>query len=82
MALSQPSTQSFVKIESLRDGVVFLRGGAMRMVLNVSSLNFSLKSQDEQTAIILEYQNFLNALDFPIQIYINSIGKKIISILM
>jgi len=72
MPLSQPSTQSFVKIESLRDGVVFLRGGAMRSVLRVSSLNFSLKSQEEQTAIILEYQNFLNSLDFPIQIYINS----------
>lgn len=72
MAALQPSTQQFVKLESVRDGIVIMRGGAMRVVLNVSSLNFALKSQDEQEAIIIEYQNFLNSLDFPVQIYVSS----------
>ena len=72
MALAQPSTQGFIKIDSIRDGMLLLKGGAMRSILRVSSLNFALKSQEEQEAIIFEYQNFLNSLDFPIQIYINS----------
>ena len=72
MAALQPSTQQFVKLDAVRDGIAIMRGGAMRVVLHVSSLNFALKSQDEQEATILEYQNFLNSLDFPVQIYISS----------
>ena len=44
----------------------------MRALLHISSLNFGLKAQEEQQAIIFEYQNFLNSLDFPIQIVISS----------
>lgn len=71
MAKAQ-STQSFVKIDQIREGVVLLKGGGMRAVIKCSSLNFSLKSQDEQDAIIYEFQNFLNSLDFYIQIFVNS----------
>ncbi len=42
------------------------------MMLMTSSLNFGLKSSDEQAAIILQFQNFLNSLDFPVQIFIQS----------
>lgn len=42
------------------------------MILMTSSLNFGLKSQDEQAAIILQFQNFLNSLEFPVQISIQS----------
>ena len=66
------STQSFVKIDQIREDTVLLKGGGMRAVIKCSSLNFSLKSQDEQDAIIMEFQNFLNSLDFYIQIFINS----------
>jgi hypothetical protein len=67
-----PSTQNIVKIEAIRDGVVLLKGGAMRGVLHVSSINFALKSQEEQEAIIYSFQGFLNSLDFDVQIFINS----------
>ena len=70
MPQSAKSTQDFVPIKEIRDGVVMLRDGGMRMVLIASSINFALKSADEKTAILLQYQNFLNSIDFHIQIFI------------
>lgn len=69
---SRPSTQSHMPIAEVKDGVVVLKDGTMRSVLLVSSLNFSLKSEDEQNAIISGYVGFLNSIDFPIQIVIQS----------
>lgn len=69
--VSKPS-QEFVDVKEVRDGVVILKNGELRMVLMTSSLNFALKSQDEQAAIINQYQNFLNSLDFSVQIFIES----------
>lgn len=66
------ATQDFVPIREIRDGVVILKDGSMRMILLVSSMNFSLKSADEKSAILFQYQNFLNSLDFHIQIFIQS----------
>ncbi len=66
------ATQDFVPIEEIRDGVVILKNGGLRLVLIASSLNFALKSEDEQTAILLQYQNFLNSLEFHVQIFVQS----------
>lgn len=66
------STLRYVDIQTIRDGVVVLKNGGMRAVMLVSSVNFDLKSSDEQTAIIGAYQNFLNSLDFSVQIVVNS----------
>lgn len=70
--INAKATQDLVPIEEIRDGVVVLKDGGLRMVLLASSINFALKSYDEQTAILLQYQNFLNSLDFSIQIMVNS----------
>jgi len=67
-----PTTQQFLEIEDIREGVVILKDKSLRGILAVSSLNFALKSEDEQNAIIYQFQNFLNSLDFPVQIYIQS----------
>lgn len=64
--------QDFVPIQEIRDGVVVLKDHSMRLVLMISSLNFALKSADEQMAILAQFQNFLNTLDFHIQIFIES----------
>jgi type IV secretory pathway VirB4 component len=72
MAIIAKSTQEFILIKEIRDGVIILKDGTYHMVLMISSLNFSLKAEDEQNAIIMQYQNFLNSLDFPIQIFIES----------
>ena len=69
---SKKSTQDFVPVSEVRDGVVVLKGGGLRAVLLASSLNFALKSEDEQTAFIVQFQNFLNSLDFSVQIFVQS----------
>jgi hypothetical protein len=66
------AAQQFVDISEIKDDVVVLKNGALRAVLMVSSINFDLKSTDEQEAIVAAYQNFLNSLDFPLQILVNS----------
>lgn len=68
---SKPS-QDFVPIKEVRDGVVILKDGSMRAVLLASSINFSLKSQEEQTAALYQFQNFLNSINFSIQIFVQS----------
>lgn len=66
------STQEFVPISEVRDGIVVLKDGSMRAILLASSINFALKSEDEQTAFIIQFQNFLNSLDFTAQIFVQS----------
>src|ERR1700685_4394452 len=69
---SARSTQDFLPISEVRDGVVVLKDGSLRAILLASSLNFALKSEDEQTAFLVQFQNFLNSLDFSIQIFVQS----------
>ncbi|MDD3487035.1 MAG: hypothetical protein PHF35_01490 [Candidatus Moranbacteria bacterium] len=66
------AVQSFVDIAEIKDGVVILKNGTLRAVLMVSSINFDLKSSQEQEAIVANYQSFLNSVDFPIQIVVSS----------
>lgn len=66
------TTQDFVPIKEIRQGVVVLKDGSLRTIVMVSSLNFALKSAEEQQSIIMQFQNFLNSLDFSIQIFIQS----------
>lgn len=68
----QKATQEFIPIKEIRDGAVALKDGSLRMILMASTLNFALKSEDEQNAIVMQYQNFLNSLDFPVQFFIES----------
>ncbi len=66
------NTQKYLDIAEIKDDCVVLKDGTLRAVLLVSSINFSLKSEDEQNAIVGAYVNFLNFLDFPLQIVIQS----------
>lgn len=66
------ATQQFLDVAEIKEDVIVLKSGALRSILAVSAINFDLKSTDEQEAIINQYQNFLNSLDFPIQILISS----------
>lgn len=72
MAVRADATQNFVPIKDIRDGVVLLKDGGLRGIIMTSSVNFSLKSEDERTAIVYQFQDFLNSLDFSIQILIQS----------
>lgn len=66
------AVQNFVAVKEVRGGIIILKDGGYRGVLICSSVNFGLKSADEQRAIIEGFQNFLNTLDFSIQIVVNS----------
>ncbi len=66
------SLQNQLDIVDIKKGAVALRDGSLRGVLAVSSINFELKAQEEQEAIIYNYQGFLNTLDFSVQILISS----------
>src|SRR3989344_9099984 len=66
------STQHHLDIAEIKEDCVLLKDGTLRAVLLVSSINFSLKSEDEQNAIIAAYIGFLNFLEFPLQIVIQS----------
>ena len=66
------STQSFLEIDQIREGLLVLKNQSLRAVMMVSSLNFALKSDEEQGAIISAFQSFLNSLDFSCQIVIQS----------
>ncbi len=72
MPISQKPSQDFTPIKEIRDGLVVLKDDSLRIVLMASSINFALKSDEEQQAIIYQFQNFLNGLDFTVQIYIQS----------
>ncbi|OGN02668.1 MAG: hypothetical protein A2655_03065 [Candidatus Yanofskybacteria bacterium RIFCSPHIGHO2_01_FULL_43_42] len=66
------STENLVPISDIREGVVVLKNGSLRMVLEISAINFELRSADEQVAILQGFQNFLNSVDFPLQIIVSS----------
>jgi type IV secretory pathway VirB4 component len=66
------STQMYLPIAEFKDNLVILKNGGLRAVIKTSSLNFNLKSEDEQNAIIASYQGFLNTLEFPIQLVVRS----------
>lgn len=65
-------TQRYLDISEIKEDLVVMKDGTIRAVLLVSSINFALKSVDEQNAIVQAYMQFLNSLDFPIQIVIQS----------
>lgn len=66
------STQLFLDIAEIKDNVVVLKNGGLRAILQTNSINFNLKSEEEQNSIIYGYQSFLNSLEFPVQIVVQS----------
>lgn len=66
------TTQKYLDITEIKENTVILRDGSIRAVLLVSSINFALKSEEEQNALISAYVSFLNNIDFPLQIVIQS----------
>ena len=75
------STQQFLEIDQIKDGILILKNKSLRGVMMVNSINFALMSEDEQNAVIGQFQSFLNSLDFPLQIIIQSRRLNITSYL-
>jgi hypothetical protein len=70
--LNAASIQKHLEIREIKDDVVILKNKGLRAILMATSMNFALKSTEEQDAIIYRYQDFLNSLDFPLQIMVAS----------
>jgi type IV secretory pathway VirB4 component len=66
------STQQYLNIAEIKDNTLVMKDGTLRAVLLVSSINFALKSEDEQNAVISSYASFLNNISFTLQIVIQS----------
>ena len=66
------TTQQFLRIKDIKDDILILDDNNIRGILKVSSINFALKSNQTQDAIIYSFQSFLNSLDFFCQIVIQS----------
>ncbi|MFW0837496.1 MAG: hypothetical protein ACKKL5_00655 [Candidatus Komeilibacteria bacterium] len=72
-----PSTEKYLFAETVRDDTVVLKNGGLRAILMTSSINFALKSEDEQQGILQGYVSLLNSIDFPLQIVVQSRPLKI-----
>lgn len=70
--MNSSSTQQFIDIAGIKDGIVIMKNGGYRLIFSVSAVNFSLKSSEEQNSLIFQYQSFLNSLHFPIEIVMRS----------
>ncbi len=69
---NKSATQDFVGIKDIKENIIIEPSGKMVSILLASSINFALKSLDEQQAILMQFQSFLNTLDFTLQIYVQS----------
>ena len=67
-----PRTQDFIPVKEIRDGIIVLEDGSLRAILLASAINIALKSPDEQQAIVMQFQGFLNSIEFPVQISVQS----------
>jgi hypothetical protein len=72
VAENAKATQEFVPLKEIRDGVVILKDGSMRALVMASSVNFALKSEEEQQGILYQFQNFVNSLNFSIELFVQS----------
>ncbi len=66
------STQQFLDVAEIRDNTVIMKDGSLRAVVLASSVNFALKSEEEQNAVVQGYMLFLNSLEFPLQVITQS----------
>lgn len=71
-ATNMSATQIHLKIGEIRDNFLVLKSGGLRAIFKATSINFNLKSEQEQNAITYAYQGFLNSLEFPVQIVVRS----------
>jgi hypothetical protein len=75
------STQQFLEIDQIKEGILILKNKSLHGIMMVNSINFALMAEEEQNAVIGQYQNFLNSLDFPLQILVQSRRLNITSYL-
>ena len=71
------SVQEILPLEEIAGDVVRLRGGDYRCVLEAQGINFALKSEPEQEAILAGYRRFLNGLTHPLQVLVRLVPADV-----
>lgn len=66
------TTQAFLPFEDIVNSMIVLPNHEYRMVVECSSINYFLKTEDEQDAVELSFRRFLNSLKFPFSFYIQT----------
>lgn len=66
------STWRYLPFSQIKENIIILKDWSARVVLKCSTINFLLKSTQEQDSIIMSYQRFLNSINFPLQVMIRS----------
>lgn len=69
-SLNKMSSRQQIAIKEVRDGVLILPNNEFRLIIETSSVNFELKSEEEQDVLIDNFQDFLNSLPSSLQILI------------
>jgi hypothetical protein len=70
--MANPSTTDLVRIKDIADNIVILKDDTLRAVVDIGAINFELRSSDEQQAILQQFESFLNSVDFPLQVVVQS----------
>lgn len=71
------SVQDLLPLEDIVEGVICLRGGEYRAVIQAQSVNFALKSEEEQEAVMAGYRSFLNSLSHPVQMLVRILPTNV-----
>lgn len=66
------SSQSLLSLHQIRKGVIILKNGSLRSILAISGINLDLKSENEQSSILVNWRNLLNNLDFQLEVVAHS----------
>jgi hypothetical protein len=74
---SDDSTQRHLSFSQIKENIIIMKDSSARIVFKCSTINFLLKSTEEQDSIIMSFQRFLNSLNFPIQILVRSVRLDI-----
>jgi hypothetical protein len=67
---SRVSSRRQIQIKEVKDDILILPNNEYRLLIETSSINFELKSEEEQDVLIDSFQNFLNSLSIPLQILV------------
>ncbi len=70
--MANPSTTDLIQLKDIAESVLLLKDGPLRAIVEVSAINFDLRSSDEQQALLQQFEAFLNSIDFPLQIVVQS----------
>ena len=69
--------EGFIEVNKIVDSTAFLSNGSAKAILQVQPINFHILDARHQQAIISAYKDFLNSLDFPIQIVMRTVNLSL-----